>query len=261
MKISIFYKESELSNKICDKIISIANEHNIKFSDVDPDVVFYVGGDGTFLRAIQKYRSKLNKIIFVGIHSGHLGFFYDYGYEEIEEAFESILHKNYDLKKYPLLKAELTYDNDATKLIYAVNEIRIENPFHTLVSDVLIDNVRFETFHGNGLLVSSPLGSSAYNKSIGGALMCSDLDALQITEIAPIQNKSSRSIGSSLILSGDKKVEFVGDLNNVVVGYDHLSNDISNVKKVEISLTERNIKIAHKHGYAHLARIRESFTE
>lgn len=260
MKISIYYKESELSNLICDKITTLANKHGIEFSDVEPDVVFYVGGDGTFLRAVQKYRLKLDKITFIGIHSGHLGFFYDYGVEEVEDAFNSILNKDYELGHHPLLKAELTYEDDTTRGIYAVNEIRIENPFHTLVSDVLIDNVRFETFHGNGLLVSSPLGSSAYNKSIGGALITSDLDVLQITEIAPIQNRSSRSIGSSLILGGDKKIEFIGDLKNVVVGYDHLFNDISNVKKVEVSLTEKQIKIAHKKGYSHLRKIRESFT-
>lgn len=261
MKISIYYKESELSNLIIKKIEELSKKYNFIFDDKNPEVVFYVGGDGTFLRAVQKYRMKLDKILFVGIHSGHLGFFYDYGLEEVEEAFETIINKDYDLCHYPLLKAELTYEDDTNRLIYAVNEIRIENPFHTLVSDVLIDNVKFETFHGNGLLVCSPLGSSAYNKSLGGALITSDLNVLQITEIAPIQNKSSRSIGSSLILPGDKKVEFIGDLNHVVVGYDHLSLDISNVKNVEVSLTENKICIIHKKGYAHLTKIRESFTE
>ena len=261
MKISIYYKETELSNVIIDKINSLKEKYNLIYDDENPDVVFYVGGDGTFLRTVQKYREQLDNILFIGIHSGHLGFFYDYGVEDVEAAILSIINGDYDLGHYPLLKAELTYDDNSTREIYAVNDIRIENPFHTLISDVLIDNVKFETFHGNGLIVSSPLGSSAYNKSLGGALVTSDLNVLQITEIAPIINRSYRSIGSSLILGGDKKVEFIGDLNNVVVGYDHLTDDISNVSKVEVSLMHKQIKIAHKKGYAHLTKIRESFTE
>jgi NAD+ kinase len=261
MKISIFYKDSELSNIICNKITILAKEKGFTFSDSSPDVVFYVGGDGTFLRAVQKHRNRLDKIKFIGIHCGHLGFFYDYGVEEVEQAFSDLLEENYKLGSYPLLKGVLNYKDGSTKNIYAVNEIRIENPFHTLISDVLIDESLFEKFHGNGLVVASPLGSSAYNKSLGGALITSDLSLLQITEIAPIQNKSSKSIGSSLILNGDKKIQFVGDLNKVVVGYDHLTSDISNLVKVEVTLMSNQIKVIHKNEYSHLARLRESFTE
>jgi NAD+ kinase len=261
MKISIYYKESQLSNLIINKIKSLANQNNFEMDDINPDVVFCVGGDGTFLRAVQAHFKRLNQITFIGIHSGHLGFFYDFSIDDVEFIFDSLKENSIKVGNYPLLKGELTYYDEEKKIIHAVNEIRIENPFHTLVSEVLIDNVRFETFHGNGLLVCSPLGSSAYNKSIGGALVSSDLDVLQITEIAPIQNRSSRSIGSSLILKGDKKIEFIGEMSNVVVGYDHLTLDVSSVKKIEISLTDKIIKIAHKEGYSHLIKMRESFTE
>ena len=261
MKISIFNKETELSKLICDKITKIATDRDYEFNDSNPDVVFCVGGDGTFLRAVQKYLSQLNSITFINIHSGHLGFFYDYSIDEVEQAFDDAISSNYDLGCYPLLKGELKYHNGESKTIYAVNEIRLENPFHTLISDVLINNNLFEKFHGNGLLVASPLGSSAYNKSLGGALITSDLDILQITEIAPIQNKSSRSIGSSLILPGEKTVTFKGDLENTFVGYDHLTTEISYLDEVKISLIKNQIKIAHKKGYSHLTRLRESFTE
>ena len=145
MKISIYYKESELSNKIIEKINLLADEYNYSFDEINPDVVFCVGGDGTFLRAVQNYKSILDKITFIGIHSGHLGFFYDFALEDLDKVFKSLKDNTCSIGVYPLLKGELTYYDGTSKVLHAVNEIRIENPFHTLVSEVLIDNVRFET--------------------------------------------------------------------------------------------------------------------
>lgn len=262
MKISIYSKEKENKEEVLSKVQGLIDKYGHEIDDEDFECVLYIGGDGTFLRAVHDNIDKLGKIFFVGIHNGKLGFFYDYTLDEIEEIFKTL--KEIDpnnIHEHKLLKAELDLVNGEKEILYAINEIRIENPFHTLVSDVLIDGTKLETFSGNGLIVCSSLGSTAYNRSLGGALVCPALDILQITEIAPILNRSYRSIGSSLILSGHKKVEFVGNLSHVVVGYDHLTANISDPRSVKISLSNKKVRILHRSNYVYVDKLRECFFE
>ena len=260
MKIAIHSKEKENTKSLISKITKIIHSRGHVIDQENPEVVLYLGGDGTFLRTVQLYKNRLKDIIFVGVHNGTLGFFYDFTTDELEEAFDAIDAKR-NIKSHRLLKADLTLIDNTKETLYAVNEIRIENPFHTLVSDVLIDGKKLETFYGNGLIVCSSLGSTAYNRSLGGALVLDDLETLQITEIAPILNKSYRSLNSSLILSGDKCVQFVGDLSSVVVGYDHLTSNISHPLEVKITLSKKRVNILHSDKHSHIDKIRESFAE
>lgn len=262
MKISIYSKEKENKAEVLKKVKHLMGKYGHSIDDTDFDCVLYIGGDGTFLRAVQNNIHHLDKILFIGIHNGKLGFFYDYNLDEIEEIFKTLNNiEKENIYEHRLLKAELTLVDGKEETLYAVNEIRIENPFRTLVSDVLIDGNKLETFSGNGLIVCSALGSTAYNRSLGGALVCPELDILQITEIAPILNRKYRSIGSSLILSGDKKVEFIGKLTNVVVGYDHLTANITNPLSVKISLSNKKVRILHRSSYVYENKLRECFFE
>ena len=260
MKIAIHSKEKENAKSLIEKILNIAYSKGYEYDEVNPDVVIYLGGDGTFLRAVNTYKDRLDDVIFFGIHNGTLGFFYDFTNDKIEEAFE-VLGKRENIKEYRLLKAELALEDDVKETLYAVNEVRIENPFHTLKVDVLVDDVKLETFSGNGLIVCSSLGSTAYNRSLGGAIVHPELATLQITEIAPILNKSYRTVGSSLILDGEKTVRFVGNLANVVVGFDHLTVNIKDPLEVKISLSNKVVKILHSSTHNHLNKIREIFAE
>lgn len=260
MKIAIFEKENSQDYELKDKIISLAQEHGIIFDESEPDVVFFIGGDGTFLRAVQHYLIQLDKIVFVGINRGKLGFFYDYDPLSVEELFSHLVEKKLSLHKFNLLQAKFI-DEDKEKKIYAVNEIRIENPFHTLVSDVFIDDELLETFRGNGLLVSSSLGSTAYNKSLGGALVHHSLSCLQFKEIAPIQNRELHSLGSSLLLPSSSHIVFRGHLNNVVIGYDHLICRSNNLKEIVISLSSKQVCVYYSPTHTYLNAVRKGFIE
>ena len=201
MKISIYSKEKENKEIILAKVAELVKKYNHTIDNDNFDCILYIGGDGTFLRAVQENKDKLDKIFFIGIHNGKLGFFYDYTLEQLEEVFLDLENKDKYITEHRILQADLTLLDGNKETLYAVNEIRIENPFHTLVSDVYVDGEKLETFSGNGLIVCSSLGSTAYNRSLGGALICPTIDTLQITEIAPIFNRTYCSIGSSLVLS------------------------------------------------------------
>ena len=173
---------------------------------------------------------------------------------------KTAIQKQEELDPTAFITLDIEWENNKQDIIYALNEIRIENPFHTLISDVFIDNEMLETFRGNGLMVSSSVGSSAYNKSLGGALIDNEIEALELTEVAGIENRVYHSLGSSLIIKGDKKVVFSGKLGNAVVGYDSLNcSDISNLEKVEISYSDKKVKIIYSENHTYVQKIRKSF--
>ena len=257
MKIAVYFKKQNQEN--ADLVKQEALKHNLILDDENPDIVFSVGGDGTFLKAVHAYLDKLDNIYFIGINSGSLGFLYDFSKEEIPMIMENIAKGKFSIKEHVLLKGDVQFEN-SLETVYALNEIRIENPFHTLISDVLINNELLETYHGSGLIVSSSLGSSAYNKSLGGALIDNDILALELTEVAAIQNRVYRSLGSSLVIKGDKKVEFAGKISHAVVGFDHMSiNKEDNLLKVDISYSNKKAKIIYDPEHSYIQKIRKGF--
>ena len=257
MKIGVYYKEKNLATANLIKEAAIKN--GFELDDKNPDVVFSVGGDGTFLRTVHEYLDRLDKVLFIGINSGSLGFFYDFTKEDLPSIFESLKANSFNVKEHALLKGVATYKNGKEDF-YAVNEIRMENPFHTLISKVSINGEELETFRGNGLIVSSTLGSSAYNKSLGGALIDHDIDALELTEVAGISNNVYRSLDSSLVIRGDKKISLTCEVNVAVVGYDHLSiHKDDELLGVEVNYSDKKIKIICSEKHSYVQKIRKSF--
>ena len=91
-KFCIVAKKDEKSVKIENKIEQELCRCGWEINKENPEIVICVGGDGTFLHAIHKYMTKINKCCFLAIHTGTLGFFTDYTSDEIEECIHDILH-------------------------------------------------------------------------------------------------------------------------------------------------------------------------
>ncbi len=221
MRFTIFTREDDKSLEFANELKEELLKIDLTFDDVQPEIVFCIGGDGTFLRAIHKFSSLKQEVAFVGVNSGSLGFFCSYDMEHVASLIEDIKEERMEFKRYPLLEASLYSGDRLINKVNAVNEIRIENPFKTMICDVEIDGNHLEEFRGNGLLVASTLGSSAYNKSCGGALIDSSIDLLELTEIAPIENIAYRSLRESVVLSSSRKIRFNGPFHEEVIGYDH----------------------------------------
>src|SRR5699024_4690570 len=93
----------------------------------EPDVVISVGGDGTLLYAFHRYKDRLEKTAFVGVHTGHLGFYADWRPDEIEKLVIHIAKTPFQIVDYPLLEVMIRYMNDATESRYlALNECTVK---------------------------------------------------------------------------------------------------------------------------------------
>lgn len=255
MKIALFLKPELEETDIATYLISKMNEHDLELDQDSPDIVLFVGGDGTLLRAVQTYIEDIYRIKFIGINEGSLGFYSDYVIDEVDQLFEDIKNNEYEIYTHHLLEAEFN-----NRKIYAVNEIRIENPFHTLTSEVSIEGKFLEKFTGNGLVISSPNGSSAYNKSLGGAVVFPGIECLQLTEIAPINNRVYHSLNSPLIIPSNFDIEFNCMGEELVIGYDHLTIS-TKVDRMVIYNSELNFSIIYKKDHSYAKQLNEAFID
>lgn len=246
---------SNLEKKLKNRLL---NEQWI-YDDKNPEIVFTIGGDGTFLHAVHKYLSKLSKINFVGIHTGTLGFYTDYEANEIEEAIEDILYNQSHTDEIRLIKIE-TKNGMNNKVLYALNEARVENIIKTQTIHVMINDEYLEKFRGNGLCVSAQAGSTAYNRSIFGAVMSIGIEGLQLTEISGIHHKASRSLGSPLIVSSKSKICFKSDsFEKAVLLYDYKHLPIDDITEIQISLSNKKVKIARFRPTSYIRRLQSLF--
>lgn len=250
MKYAIF------SNGKIDIDESLFLKKGFKLDEKNPEVVFSFGGDGTMLKAIHKYEDILDKIKFVGINGGTLGFFTSFEKEELDYTLDMVINNKLIDNEFSLLEYEI--NNEKKGL--AVNEIAITNPIHTQIIDVFINEKLLETFRGTGFLVSPPSGSTAYNKSLGGSVIDPSLKAFQLTEIASINNRVYKTIASPIILSQKNKVVLVPKNNsNIYISVDGDSLNIEDVKEIKCSLSDKKIIILSHYNDDFWQRLKRAF--
>ena len=255
-KFSVFVKNDAKSQNIKTKITERLLAHNYGVDEEQPDLVVCVGGDGTILSAVHHYLHQLESIEFVAIHTGTLGFFTDYTENEVDRCIQDIIDDNvYEVFSSYLLEANV---NDYT--VYALNEIRVENILRTQVLDIYIDDEFFETFKGNGMCLSTQAGSTAYNRSLDGAVIDSGIRVMQLTEIAGIQDSKHRSLRVPYLLQENRKVTFVGDdFTNSFICYDHKNLSLDNVSRIECKMSNKRVKFVRYRKYSYLDRVRNLY--
>lgn len=263
MNYAIQSRNDALSNRLMDEAIDYLNSFGFKYDEDSPDIVLSIGGDGTLLHAFHKYSYRLNDTAFVGIHTGHLGFYADWKPEEIEKLVISLARKEYDVIEYPLLDVTINYQNDKESTNYlALNESSVKSPEVTLVMDVELNDKHFERFRGDGLCLSTPSGSTAYNKALGGAIVHPALPSMQLTEMASINNRVFRTVGAPLILPAHHKCVLKPvKAPDFMVTIDHLQLLHKDVKSIEYRVSKECVRFARFRPFPFWRRVRDSFID
>lgn len=257
LKYAIVSKKDNKSYMVEMKIRETLDTARWIYDKKDPTLVICVGGDGTLLYAVHLYMDTLHKVEFLGIHTGTLGFFTDYTEAELDECLYDVLHNTSSISESDLL--EIQVDNSKNKL-YALNEMRIENIEKSQVTDIYIDGVIFECCHGSGLCLSTQAGSTAYNRSLHGAVIDSGLSLLQLTEITPIQHSKHRSLGNPYILDSNRVITFQSDcFDTAYLCYDHLNTPLINVSRIDCRLSDKKVRFARYREYSYLKRLKNLY--
>ena len=224
-----------------------------------PELVVVIGGDGTLLSAFHKWIDQIESVQFVGIHSGTLGFSTDYTINQLDEFISDVKTKEPKIEEKRILKAICKNDKKSFE-VFALNEVRVENIVKTQEMDVFLNHEYFESFRGNGLCISGQYGSTAYNRSIAGAVIFPGLDLLQITEISGIHHRYSRSLGSPLIVSPDMTITLKNkEFTHALLCYDNLHLHLDGITEIEISSHTKTMKFAHYNNITHIERLNALF--
>ncbi|MDG1291658.1 MAG: NAD kinase [Flavobacteriaceae bacterium] len=154
--------------------------------DTKNDYLFSIGGDGTLLRSITFVKD--TEIPILGINTGRLGFLTSLQKESLNEALDKFFSEKYKLVKRALLAVELSSPSvEIEKFGYALNEISINRKNTTAMLSIAtqIDKEYLTTYWADGLIISTPTGSTGYSLSSGGPILTPETEGIVLNPIAP----------------------------------------------------------------------------
>ena len=283
MKIGIYgQSNNEITKKYAYYLTDIFNQKNIQFlfeenfytylkeenSDIEYDVFkdyddldssydlfFSVGGDGTFLRSITFVRD--HNIPIIGINTGRLGFLATIQKEDIETAVDMLLKKEYTVQKRSLLKVTTNEDLEELKYFnFALNEISIsrKNTASMITVETYLDDEYLTTYWSDGLIISTPTGSTGYSLSCGGPIISPGSKNLVLTPIAP----HSLSV-RPLVIPIKTKIEIKVDsrANEALLTLDSRVTTITNKTKIIIEKNDFAIKTIQLNNRSFIKTLRE----
>lgn len=149
------------------------------------ELVVCLGGDGTFLKVARKVYMK--ELPILGINLGNLGFLTEVDRNDIDLAIDQLFNNKYKIEERMMLEAAICRKGEAPVYDIALNDAVITRGAVSRIIHVktYINDVFVDSFPGDGLIVSSPTGSTAYSLSAGGPIVDPDTDLLLITPICP----------------------------------------------------------------------------
>lgn len=257
--IKLFPNNNEKAREIEKKLIKIIENNNLSLVEEDYDLAVAVGGDGSFLRMV-KENDFNSDIFYVGVNAGTLGFLQDITVEEFDGFIKNIKVGNF---KYDNIGVQETYvynDDNQMKKYYSLNEIVIrDKDLNVCKLSIKLDNEELEYFVGDGILVSTSTGSTAYNMSFGGSIVYNTLHTLQITPMAPLNSKSYRDLMCSVVVPENKEIEIIPDNKSILLSVDGENYEESNVKKIATIVDKKRIKCIRPNNYYFSKKIKDKF--
>jgi len=155
---------------------------NYEFKDL-LDLIIVLGGDGTILSVARGINGKLDVPI-LGINIGNLGFLSSVEFSEIDKAFKKLRDKNYTSEKRMLLTCDFPFEEIVNESL-ALNDIVIARGTlsRMIKFEIYIDGKKYYNYKGDGLIIATPTGSTAYSFSAGGPFVYPTVDAITLTPI------------------------------------------------------------------------------
>lgn len=212
------------------------------------DLVIAIGGDGTMLYASQIVRE--SGIPILGINRGRLGFLADVTPDEMIASVEQVLGGHYTRDSRMLLEARLTTESGEETTAFALNDVVLKRRETGRMVDfsTRVDGVFVNTHSGDGMIVATPTGSTAYSLSCGGPIISPQLDVVVVVPVCP-HTLTDRPI----VIPANQSIEVVlleRDETKASITVDGRSmGEITPVDRLIISKAERRITLVHPPSY------------
>ena len=223
----------------------ISHTHKLfsTYEDLDStvDLMITIGGDGTLLRSITFVRDL--GIPIIGINTGRLGFLATLNQELLNVELKKILKCEFKIEERSLLEVRVNNNDDFSDFNFALNEVSVGRKNTTSMIEIktTLNGEYLNTYWADGLIVSTPTGSTGYSLSCGGPIMTPSSQTFSITPIAP-HNLNARP----LVISDEIKIELSveGREETHLLSLDSRINSLKNNVKIKIKKANYKIKLA-----------------
>ena len=235
---------AECIEKFTERIIAPENRYGQSVENISDDAVMVCyGGDGTLLEGVHRLNG--SDISVVGINSGRLGFLALAQSTEIDEVFEQIASRSLLIEQRSMLSVSGTLDGKKQS-VYALNEVAVQRLGATMISvDVAIDSLPTLTCNGDGLIISTPTGSTAYSLSAGGPIVAPSCRCLILTPLSP-HNLTLRPVvapdSSTISLAIHTRK------GEASISVDNRTFAVADGEKIEVKISKRSISLAVPHN-------------
>ncbi|WP_174614048.1 NAD kinase [Virgibacillus ihumii] len=255
------YQTADHSDDQLNSLITEAekNGFTIVNNAKDANIILSIGGDGTFLQAVRKTGFRQD-CLYTGLtRSNESGLYCDFNMDNMDEMLHTMKHAELEVRRFPVINVQINGESSFNCL----NEVSIRSTIiKTIVIDVYIDDMHFETFRGDGLIVATPTGSTGYNKSTGGSVIDPKLHCFQVSELASLNNNRYRTLGSPFLLNSDRELtlKIVQDGNDYpIIGLDNEAYPIRSIQSLNITLSDKVIKTVKLKNNSFWSRVKRTF--
>lgn len=233
--------------------IDVKNAPSFEGDDFDADFVISMGGDGTFLKAAARVGRK--QIPILGVNMGRLGFLSDILPSEIDKTFEAIYDDGYRIESHSVVMLEAD-GVEFEECPFALNDIAVLKRDNASMISIhtSVDDEYMVTYQADGLIISTPTGSTAYGLSNGGPIMVPNTDILCLTPVAP-HSLNIRPV----VVSGESVVKLTVESrsHNFLVAIDGRSVTMKEGTKLSISKAPYEVKIVKLPNKRYYSTLRE----
>ena len=221
------------------------------------ELIVVIGGDGSFLRTLQRF--DFPDLPYVGVNTGHLGFFQELSEDDLDEFLEKYQCGAFRRQSCRTVAGEVEYA-EGKRTLRGLNEFAIKAADSRLAHfDIYIGESLVSKFHGDGVVISTPAGSTAYNYALGGSIVDPRLDLLQLTPIAPVNTTAYRSFTSGIVLPPGLPIQVFPDPDSAddnmdegretLVTFDGNGMCFSGVRRIEVGLSEQSVTLLRFKDY------------
>lgn len=218
---------------------------SVTLGEVDPktSAVVVLGGDGTLLHVAGK--AYLYNLPLLGINMGTLGFLTEVSLEEMDTAMDALIAEQFDLDRRTMLHVKASGDSGPAFEYYALNEVVITRGSlgRVITIPTWVNGSFLTSYRGDGLIIATPTGSTAYNLSAGGPILHPNMEAIILTPICPFALNARPLILSAGMEISIEMQKGQGDISLIIDG--HASFNFKN---------SGTLKIRKADGYLNLVR-------
>jgi len=219
------------------------------------DVLVTLGGDGTLISAVR--RSHEFDIPVFGIHAGKLGFLADIDLAELDGFIDKLVSGDYRIDNRAVLRAELITKEGSSKLVAFNDIVMTRSTISKMIHlDTFVDDKPFNTYYGDGVIISTPTGSTAYNLSAGGPVLFPLTQVFALTPISP-HSLTQRPV----VLPGHFTIEIkTTDASALVVVDGQDMYDFGQGDVIKIRLSAKPAQLIHREEFNYFEVLKEKLS-